>query len=62
MSFDHLLYALGGLLLFAAALMLHIRLEQARRRREAAMTPEERRAKEIFDRASRGPAAWDGSS
>ena len=59
MSFDHLLYALGGLLLFAAMLLLHIRLERARRRREAAMTPEERRAKETMDKASRGWAAID---
>jgi hypothetical protein len=57
MSFDHLLYALGGLLLFAATLMLHIRLERARRRREAAMTPEERRELEISAKAARG---WAG--
>jgi hypothetical protein len=59
MALDYVLYALGGLVLFAAVLALHLRLERARRKREAAMTPEERREKEIFQKASRGWAAID---
>jgi hypothetical protein len=47
------------LALFVGVLALHLRLERARRKREATMTPEDRRENEIFKRASRGWAAID---
>jgi hypothetical protein len=59
MSPDIVLYVRGGLALFVGVLALHLRLERARRKREATMTPEDRRENEIFKRASRGWAAID---
>ena len=57
MSLDLMVYFLAGLTLFVGVLALHLRLERARRKREAAMTPAERRQDEIFKKASRGWAA-----
>ena len=57
MSLDLVLYVLGGLTLFVGVLALHLRLERAHSKREAAMTPEERRQDEIFKKAFRGWAA-----
>ena len=56
MLFEYLWYALVALLVALAcvgALVLNIRYERARRRADAKMTPEERKAKEVFANAAR---------
>jgi hypothetical protein len=61
MFFEYAWYALIGLLVlaaFAAALVLNIRYERARRRAEAKLTPEERKERDVRANAAKSWVWW----